>query len=129
VLVKELLDLLVILLQKGLSLAFELGLDLCQLVCVVSAHSVELGFHAADELVNVVVHFLHGFDVVLVLDVERGFELSLEFLLVLNDLLALNDLLLDVGCQLFAVFFLLEFLPVPVDFYVSFVGGDDFILN
>lgn len=128
-LVKELLDLLVVLLKQGLSLAFELSLDLCQLVRVVSTHSVELGFHAADQLVNVVVHFLHGLDVVLVLYVECGFELTLEFLLVLNDFLALNDLLLNVSSKLFAVFFLLKFLPVPVNFYVTFVGGDDFVLN
>jgi hypothetical protein len=106
VLVKELLDLLVILLKQGLSLAFKLSLDLCQLVCVVSTHCIELGFHATDQLVNVVVHFLHGLDVVLVLYMECGFELTLELLLVLNDFLALNDLLLDVSSQFFAVLFL-----------------------
>jgi hypothetical protein len=62
---------------------------------------------------------LHGLDVVLVLNVECGFELSLEFFLVLDDLLALNDLLLDVGSQLLAVLFFFEFLPIPIDFYIS----------
>ena len=55
----------------------------------------------------------------LVLDVECGFELSLEFFLVLNDLLALNDLLLDVGSQLLAVLFFFKFLPIPIDFYIT----------
>jgi hypothetical protein len=129
VLVKQLLDLLVVLLEQRLALALELGLDLCQLVRVVAAHSVKLRLHAADKLVNVVVHLLHGLDVVLVLDVQCGLELALELLFVLDDLFALDDLLLDVGSELLAVLFLLEFLPVPVDLDVAFVGGDDFILD
>lgn len=43
--------------------------------------------------------------------------------------MALEDLFFYVGVQLFAVFLLLELLPVPVDFNIFLVGGDNFVLD
>ena len=76
-----------------------------------------------------VVHFLHSFNIMLVLRVERVFKLLLKVVFVGNDLLAFNDLLFNISGQLLAVFLLFKFLPVPVDFYVFLVRGDDFVLN
>ena len=76
-----------------------------------------------------VVHELHLLDVVLVLGLDSFLELVLQLFFVGNDLVALNNLFLDVLVQLFAIFFLLKFLPVPVDFDILLVGGNDLILN
>jgi hypothetical protein len=121
VLLEELINLFLVLLQESGTLALKLRLDGTKLVLVISTHMEELTFHFVDELVNVVVHLLHGFDVVFVLGVEGRFKLKLKVFFVGNDLLALDNLLLDVQGQLLAVFFLLKLLPVPVNFYILLV--------
>lgn len=82
-----------------------------------------------DKLINVSSHVFHGCDVVLVLIDKSLLELVSEQLLVLNNLFASSDLHIDILGEFLAVFFLFEFLPVPVDFDVFLVGGDDLILN
>lgn len=126
---KQLLNLSVVLLEQRFSLALELGLDFPQARGVVLSHFVELFLHALNELVDVLVHRLHRFDVVFVFALDGFFKLRDQLLLVRDDLLALENLLLDVLVQLFAVFLFFQFLPVPVDFDGLLVGSDDLVLD
>ena len=126
---KKLLNFGFILLQQLGTLSFKLRLDGLKLVLVVSAHVDELSFHGPDQIIDMVVHELHLFDVVLVLGLDSFLELVLQLFFVGNDLVAFNNLLLDVLVQLFAIFFFLKFLPVPIDFNILLVGGNDLILN
>ena len=126
---KKLFNFGFILLQQLGTLPFKLRLDGLELVLVVSAHVDELSFHGPDQVVDVVVHELHLLYVVLILCLYGFLKLVFQLLFVSNDLVALHNLLLNVLVQLLAIFFLLKFLPVPVDFDILLVGGNDLILN
>ena len=76
-----------------------------------------------------VVHQLHLLYVVLVLLLDRLLELLLQLLRLQDNMLALQHLLLYVLVEFFAVFLLLQLLPVPVDLHVLLVRGDHFVLD
>lgn len=117
-LLKQELDFLFILLQQCGALTFEFRLNASQLNLVVITHLIELNLHASNQVVDVIIHLLHGFYVVLVLCFDRLLKLLFKLVFVLYDLLTLTDLLLDVQVQLLTIFLLLKLLPVPVDLHI-----------
>jgi hypothetical protein len=95
VMFEEMVDFLVVLLQKCTALSIKLRLNLGEVVGVICSHLVELVLHSQDEFVNVLVHLLHGDHVVLVLGVESLLEFTFKVVFVFYNFLTLNDLLFN----------------------------------
>lgn len=74
-------------------------------------------------------HLLHLLYIMFIFWLNGLFELVFELIFIINDLLALKHLLFDILIKLLAVLFFFEFLPVPVDFDILFMWGDNFILD
>jgi len=86
---KQRFDLCVVVLCNLIALVVEGFLDVAEFSSVSRSHVTELGLHVPNQIVNVVVHLRHCFDIVGVLLLEVIVELFDQLLLVLDDLLAL----------------------------------------
>jgi len=129
VLGEEVFNLLGVTFKNLASLVVEFAFDELELGGVVLTHLLVLEFHVLDELLDVVSHGLHGLDVVLVLVVETALEFINQDLLLRDDLCAGGFLGFNFLIELLAVFLLFKFLPVPIDFDILLMGGDNFILD
>jgi len=129
VLGEEVFDLLGVTLENLTSFVVEFAFDELELGGVVLTHLLVLEFHVLDELLDVVSHGLHGLDVVLVLVVETALEFINQDLLLRDDLRAGGFLGFNFLIELLAVFLLFKFLPVPIDFDILLMGGNDFVLD
>lgn len=126
---EEMVDFLVVLLQKCTALSIKLRLNLGEVVGVIGSHLVELVLHSQDEFVNVLVHLLHGDHVVLVLGVESLLEFTFKVVFVFYNFLTLNDLLFNFWGKFLAVLFFFKLLPIPINFDILLVWSDNFILD
>jgi len=126
---KQVLNLLKIRLQQTSPLPLKLVLNTGKLRSIIRAHVDELELHSADQLIDVVVLAVDELHVGLVFGGDGVLELLDEFVFVFDDFLASCYLHFNILGQLFAVFFLLEFLPVPVDLNVLFVGDEHLVLQ
>lgn len=76
-----------------------------------------------------IIHQLHLLDVVLVLLLNGLLELVFQLFFIRDDVLAFDDLLFDVLIKLLAILLFFEFLPIPINFDIFLVGGNDLVLN
>lgn len=123
------LDLHLVASQDALTLVGEGPLDGSQRISVVGSRIFVLLGHTLDELVDVVVLLAACFNVLVVFILKVSHELLDDVLLILDDFATSLLLHNDIFVELFAVFFLLELLPGPVNLDVLLVRGDDLILD
>jgi len=87
-LLKQGFDLLRIAVENFLSLSIEVVFNYVELISVVIAHVNKLLPHGLDQIINVIILLLEGFDVLLIFIFELRHKLLYKFILVIDDLLA-----------------------------------------
>jgi hypothetical protein len=126
---EEFLDLILIFLDDLIPLSLELFLDLLELLLIIGSHIKELLTHSFNQIIDVIILLFERFNIFFILLLKLVHELLDQVILLGDDLLAGLLLHLDILCELFAIFFLLELLPSPINLDIFLVTCDDLSLD